>query len=395
MTTPVCKKIWNIRHPIQCRLIGVLFDEQEAERVAQKFGLTVKEGVSRSFMAHQAILNKLDTRNAVSISLQKTAKKRLDKYRKLLNDRSWHELLEEIRQGDFSEIPLAGYMWAAVNVGDAPEDAEDQLFGIVHMLEHEALRNRPAEGGGSSDVEDIMTRLESLNARIEVETEKNRSLQKALSEETQERKRLKNELRIMGERLKNTEADDGDAGRPGDLQEEVERLKRENRILTEEIESLHGQCGDENSSGAPACITGRDPGRVGEGESGARRQCPRLNGEAHCFSGKKIAMVGGLDALAPHIKKYIEESGGEFLHHKGLCSGGAQNLDNMVSKVDVVLCPVDVNSHFACIQVKRRCKARRKPCVFLQSSGLSSVKKSLRVFAKAKWKEGSSGSPSH
>ena len=37
-----------------------------------------------------------------------------------------------------------------------------------------------------------------------------------------------------------------------------------------------------------------------------------MNGESHCFSGKKIAMVGGLDALAPHIKKYIEESGGEF-----------------------------------------------------------------------------------
>ena len=139
----------------------------------------------------------------------------------------------------------------------------------------------------------------------------------------------------------------------------------------------------------------RDSIRVGEGDDGARMRCPRLNGDARCFSGKKIAMVGGLDALAPHIKRYIEESGGEFLHHKGLCSGGTQNLDNMVSKVDVVLCPVDVNSHFACKQVKRRCKARRKPCVFLQSSGLSSVKKSLSVFARTKWKEGSSGSPAH
>ncbi len=146
----------------------------------------------------------------------------------------------------------------------------------------------------------------------------------------------------------------------------------------------------------PACRQGNARPRDSKSEyNEAPVQCPHTDGPPPCFSGKKIAMVGGLDALAPHIKKYVEESGGAFFYHKGICNGGAQNLDIIVSKVDVVLCPVDVNSHFACKQVKRRCKARRKPCVFLQSSGLSLVKKSLSTFAQNKWKEGRSGAAAH
>jgi hypothetical protein len=52
----------------------------------------------------------------------------------------------------------------------------------------------------------------------------------------------------------------------------------------------------------------------------------------------------------------------------------------MVGWADVVLCPVDVNSHNACRGVKRACKKMSKPYHMLPSSGVSSVARTLTEY---------------
>ncbi len=84
--------------------MGVLLDEQDTERVVKKFGLPVIDVPDRAIM----ILARLEGRNDVSLRLQKMTKRRLDKFRKTLNSQSFSQMFNEMRQGDFSEAPLAG-----------------------------------------------------------------------------------------------------------------------------------------------------------------------------------------------------------------------------------------------------------------------------------------------
>ena len=64
-------------------------------------------------------------------------------------------------------------------------------------------------------------------------------------------------------------------------------------------------------------------------------------------------------------------------HHEGGKSGGPCTLQEAINWADIVLCPVDVNSHDACRSVKVICKKTEKPYHMMPSSGVSSVARVL------------------
>lgn len=55
----------------------------------------------------------------------------------------------------------------------------------------------------------------------------------------------------------------------------------------------------------------------------------------------------------------------------------ANNIEAMIKRSDVVICPVNCNSHNACYQVKRLCNRHNKTLKILNSSSLSAVKSAL------------------
>ncbi len=76
-------------------------------------------------------------------------------------------------------------------------------------------------------------------------------------------------------------------------------------------------------------------------------------------------------------RKLIEEKGGIFDYHDGYMKGGTKGLENRVKRADVVLCPVNINSHNACSMVKRLGKRYRRPVQMLDGSSLSAISKAL------------------
>ena len=95
------------------------------------------------------------------------------------------------------------------------------------------------------------------------------------------------------------------------------------------------------------------------------------------LKGVRVAYVGGVEPLEPSYKEMAESFGCLFCYHCGHCEGGKRMMELLVEKNDVVFCPVDINSHYACRLVKEACKLRDKPCHFLRSSGLSALKRGL------------------
>jgi hypothetical protein len=60
-----------------------------------------------------------------------------------------------------------------------------------------------------------------------------------------------------------------------------------------------------------------------------------------------------------------------------------RRLGNSVAWADVFLYPVDVNSHGACLSVKRTCKKLKKTYHVLESSGVSKVSLALAAVSES------------
>ena len=52
-------------------------------------------------------------------------------------------------------------------------------------------------------------------------------------------------------------------------------------------------------------------------------------------------------------------------------------LGSRVLQADAVICPVDINSHAACLAVKKLCKKERKEFYMLHKSSISTVYNTL------------------
>jgi hypothetical protein len=77
-------------------------------------------------------------------------------------------------------------------------------------------------------------------------------------------------------------------------------------------------------------------------------------------------------------RELIEGHGGIFDYHDGYVRNGVKKLETSLKRADLVVCPVNCNSHAACIIVKNLGKKYKKTVRMLASYSLSSV---VRVIA--------------
>lgn len=91
----------------------------------------------------------------------------------------------------------------------------------------------------------------------------------------------------------------------------------------------------------------------------------------------RVLFVGGLETLRPHYQNLVESSGGEFKHVDGNSGSSQRALQPMVGWADIVLCPIDFNSHRACLNVKALCKKMQKPYHMLANSSISHISRVL------------------
>jgi hypothetical protein len=92
-----------------------------------------------------------------------------------------------------------------------------------------------------------------------------------------------------------------------------------------------------------------------------------------------ILIVGGLPKMEFLYRRLIEENGGIFDYHNGQVRGGTKELEHQVIRADVVLCPIDHNSHAAALAAKRFGKKHGKPVRMLPNSSLSTISQALQA----------------
>jgi hypothetical protein len=306
----------------------------------------------------------------------------------------------------FKGIPISALIWfAARNVTDKTngnsKEIEARIYTALHLREHQALRfyddlSRKLPGGKAENVmKELRTALETNDKlqrnykRLEQKREELISEREALREdkigiihELEEQRRLNGRLR--------REIDE--AGGESML-EQINSMKKEQAFLREERKRLNRENAalvKISSSNFNTVVNPREEmtmAMVGVGGKFAASACgsrDNIDGgspdELPQLKDRRVAYVGGVESLESCYKEMVESFGCPFCYHCGHCEGGKKAIEGIVDKNDVVFCPIDINSHNACLLVKRACKMRDKPCYFLRSSGVSALRRGLANF---------------
>jgi hypothetical protein len=77
--------------------------------------------------------------------------------------------------------------------------------------------------------------------------------------------------------------------------------------------------------------------------------------------------------MEARYRQAVESAGGVMEYHDGHIHSGAMQLENSLRRADIVLCPVNCNSHSACLLVKNFGKKHNKPVYMMPSFSLSAV----------------------
>ncbi len=109
------------------------------------------------------------------------------------------------------------------------------------------------------------------------------------------------------------------------------------------------------------------------GINGCNQSCPSFD-----LCKKRVLIVGGISRMESLYRQVVERSGGIFEYHDGHVRGGVSKLECSLRRADIVLCPVNCNSHAACTIVKQPGKKHHKPVQMLSGSGLNAIFQGIR-----------------
>ncbi|MEA1948875.1 MAG: DUF2325 domain-containing protein, partial [Thermodesulfobacteriota bacterium] len=356
---------------------------EEQKRILKKTGHSIKNRTG--YEIHGIFVHSLSNKNTLS--------KRIDAY---LNKKFKYEIADfsgldrslflDAWKTHFQKGEIAGLLWIAATRVDLKKEDISSIFGEIHMQMH-------LNAGYNLN----------LRRRLFYQEEENRKLVQRLKDSIRIRRKLKNEnenserdqmeLRRQYAFLENENLSIKKdlsilRGNTGilDLEAENQQLRDELGKLSEKIEDYQESMEDlrgQNNKLLSKLESQHEMNNHLKEES--KRIIARISALNRCdetcpsfdLCRKRILIVGGINRMESIYRQLIEENGGIFEYHDGHIKGGKKALENRIKRADVVLCPVNINSHNACSVVKKMGKKHRKSIQMLAGSGLGVISQAL------------------
>lgn len=372
------KRLWQLKPPSVCKILGTALDKKDVFKLARKFRLTNNNDLVDDELAfHSALVEFSQSENPVSRYTDKLIRKRFELHMNKLADLRPKSIIKTLRSGaETLKAPIWAALWA-IATSEEGEKYEAALFGFVHLLEHRLVREHSAgllarnTGQTDSDAEiakenELGILLLDSQREIEILKKTNARLKdELLKRESASGRCSHNEVAIQhsgcgcgcNNKQKIVELKqllEEERQRSKTFQNELALFRREVDDLMEELATLD-DC--------------QRPAQCGSGDS----SCP-ISG---FLNGMSVAMVGGIESLEKHYRQLIESMGGNFNRHDGYCHGGLDSLEELISQANLVVCPIEVNSHNAARFAKKICKLKGIPCCFIKSASLASLKRTI------------------
>jgi len=398
-TNPVKQKknnkisLWQLDHIYHCSIIGTCLTMEEVKKLLRQLHVGI-DGAS-TYDVHTAIVTLIAKNNHPSKKVQsyldKKFKSVIQKTKKMQANELKGFWKASLYSGD-----MIGAFWAVISHPESDKEMRRVFYGDIHMLSHMS---------GASNRADLK-RLSLLEKeRMNYDTEKrvwetkynklaadnNRLLNEAqnqheqqsdlkntictltnsldqvmLLQSTQKRQELDNLIQKLSNRL---------SCQKNEITKYQQQKLQLSELIANQKQQLHTHCdqlqayqNEVEYLQSALLEKSQDP-------------CP-LKKQGLC--GQCVLYVGGKISLVPYYRELVEENSGTFIHHDGGLEKNTQNLQQSLSKADVVVFPSSCISHDAYWKIKRTCNKQNKPYQYLKSSGLYSLSSVLdNIMSKA------------
>ena len=327
--------IWEADELFRCPLVGMGITLAEQKHLLKKMSLPAVE--LTPFEMHELFVNAAATENPLSRKMSQLLRRKYEREAAPLRLLSEEDFLAQWKEA-FSAGQYVGFLWAAAT-RRLSDEARRTVYGAVHMAMH--------------GIAEEQTRIRRFIVELERKNE-----QQA------------NRIRLLKER----EA----ASRGGMEQAEEGRraLAQENAALRDERNRLKAEL-DAMYEGRARFEQGNLPGMAADscGTCCGRdcdESCPSFD-----LCSKRVLIVGGVERMESLYREFIEGGGGVLDYHNGSLQGGTRQLERSLRRADIILCPVNCNSHGACIKVKNLAKKHNKTFYMLPNGSLSTISRLL------------------
>lgn len=376
-------KAWEVESCFKCPLVGGCLDLDEQKKLLKKMGS--KEKPEKLFDIHEILVACLDGENDLSTKmdelLSRKFKKQLDEFSSLEEK----DTMDQWRKRkDSSESH--GIFFAVATKPNISFNSRKEIFGDVHMAMHTCAVETSSlkvilekQKGKIREAEEKLKKETASRKAIQKEREAvKKELDKfmGLLETTEaEKLRLTEKLRCIVSEIRKSCFEDENAGlkiENGKLGQRIIESERQVIQLLAENKRLHREIEKQRENSARICCeTTRIMEQISEA-SGCSESCPYYD-----LCSKRVLVIGGLTRMEALYRDMVESNGGVFDYHSGDMRNGSKDLEKSVKRADMILCPIDCNSHGACTMVKKFCKKYGKSFQMLPSSGASSVFKAI------------------
>jgi uncharacterized coiled-coil protein SlyX len=375
------KRIWEIEEMFYCPIAGICLSLSEQRKFIKRYGGKVKG--AQDYVVHVTMINLLKKESAPA-----------KRFERLLNRKYRQEIAqwEGMETGEWFEIfdqcltpdTAGALLWFSALYLNLSEVQQVDVYGAIHMLMHAQLFQQ-------AELQNQLTRAKAQHARVQ---EKYRALQTQRRHERQSFRQLERRHGLQQQEIQalHNEIDMlKQAAPPEKLQAECENLRHKFRRTeeklyrrTKKVEALKAEKDQlseqiaehqllaENMRAELAALLNQFTQSAAHAE-----HCPNF-----ALCNRRILIVGGMTRLRAFYEELVLKMGGQFDYHDGYQCQGIDALSHLVERSDAVICPVDVNSHSACLHVKKCCKELNKPYYMLRNSSLSTIHRTLSEVAR-------------
>jgi hypothetical protein len=372
-------KFWEIDPVFRCPLIGMCLTFSEQQQLIKKAMISSKG--KTPFEIHEILVSCAKNENRLSKKVDRLLERKFGTKAFALYQLEEHEFMKYwntcFEAGKYNAI-----FWAAAVRPNLSQDSIREIFGRVHMSMH----------SNAEESAHLNHRLELLKSKFEIQNEKLKKLSTARRDFQKENKALKNEhLRLKAcllsyekekERFLNELKNFKEKSKVTEIEKENENLKKSLVEKTEQIDNAQKSLNNYEKLFAAMAREFEIQKQVNVKIKNETRDTLQMmfkinQCDNHCpafdLCKKRILIVGGIARMEVLYRQLIESSGGVFEYHEGHMKGGSKQLENSLKRADLVLCPVNCNSHAACSMVKNLCKKHNKPVHMLSNFSLNIV----------------------
>lgn len=338
------------------------------------YGLTVKErknlSVKYSLIDSTRVKNRSEVFSAI-LAKMSYDEKILMEIGKILEGKfgNFASMLEEVKDYDVDEVK--SFVDKVKNISPAAviyafhvsdnNNYRTKAFELCHdfLLEMIDQKNDTKISELQSKAEFYENVYAKANAKLKEIQKENRLAQKEFKQQKRENQQLNfdlEKLRTENEKLKAKPTN-------SDLQKKIKKLIYENNVLKEQVKQK------EHSHIRNFTIAAEVP------ECKKIQEVKEQREFENTIKGKRVLVIGGLDRLENRYREVFNSLGAECLYHSGNCNGSkVGDLESLITKSNLVVFIMTINSHTAMYKAKKECKKTGTEFFLTQRTGPSAIK---------------------